>query len=140
MGYSTTFKGSLKFVPELTASQLAKVKSFFGADARSHPEWGTKDVNYIDLQFTDAFDGMEWDGAEKCYGMLEAVNLIIREMRKEYPSFGLEGKLLAQGEDYEDRWELVIQDGWAKERRLPRVGQKVKCPHCHNSFTLEEGQ
>ena len=34
MGYSTTFKGELKFKNELTASQIALLKSFLGKDRR----------------------------------------------------------------------------------------------------------
>ena len=137
MGYTTTFKGQLTFKPELTARQLAKVKSFLGQDARKHPEWNAPNLYYIDLEFTDDFSGIQWNDAEKTYDMTEIVNLIIREMRKDYPEFTLEGKFLAQGEDIEDRWELVMVDGWAKEKQMPRVGQKVRCPHCHNDFILE---
>lgn len=39
MGYSTEFKGELKFTTELTASQLAEVKKFLSEDCRSHSEW-----------------------------------------------------------------------------------------------------
>jgi hypothetical protein len=137
MGYTTEFRGALKFVPELNARQLAKVKSFFGEDVRKHPEWGRSNLYYIHLAFLDDFSGIEWDGTENSYDMVEQVNLIIKEMRKEWPEFGLEGKFLAQGEDIEDRWELQIADGWAVEKKMPLIGQKVRCPHCHNDFTLE---
>lgn len=39
MGYTTEFKGELKFTTELSAKALAKVKSFFGKDCRQHNEW-----------------------------------------------------------------------------------------------------
>jgi hypothetical protein len=137
MGYTTTFKGQLKFKNELNGKQLAKVKSFFGEDCREHPDWNC-DGTYIDLRFTDDFSGIEWDDStEKNNGMVEHVNLIIAEMKKEYPDFELEGKLLAQGEDFEDRWMLVIENGIAVERKVEIVGTKVTCPHCGEKFVLE---
>jgi len=41
MGYNTDFKGELKFIPELKASQLAYIQGILGEDCRDHPEWGT---------------------------------------------------------------------------------------------------
>jgi hypothetical protein len=135
MGYTTTFKGELTFVQEPTASQLAKIKQLFKVDGR---KVGLNEATYINLKFTEAFTGIEWNGTEKTYGMVEAVNYIIAQMKFDYPDFGLYGKLLAQGEDIEDRWELQINtDGWAVEKKIPLIGQKVRCPHCHNDFTLE---
>lgn len=137
MGYTTTFKGQLKFTKELSGKQLAKIKSFFGEDAREHPDWDT-DGSYIDLRFNDDFSGIEWDDeTEKNSGMVEHVNLIIREMKKEYPDFELTGELLAQGEDMEDRWKLIIENGIAIEKRIEIKGKKVKCPHCDEYFTIE---
>ena len=137
MGYSTTFKGELKFTTDLTAKQLGKVKSFLGEDCREHPEWGATGMTYIDLELLDDFSGLKWDGSEKTYNLTEKTNLIIDEMRKEYPEFGLEGKLLAQGEDIDDRWILSIEDGKAVEKKIEIKGQKVKCPHCDETFILE---
>lgn len=137
MGYTTTFKGTLKFKSELSAKQLAKVKSFFGEDCREHPEWDCEG-SYIDLRFTDDFSGIEWDDAtEKNYGMVEHVNLIIREMKKDFPDFELEGKLLAQGEEIEDRWVLSIENGIAIDKKIELKGTKVTCPHCDEQFIIE---
>lgn len=142
MGYSTDFVGELKFKNELTASQLAKVKSFLGEDWRDHPEWVCPTpkayVNYIDLELLDDFSGIKWNGAEKTSGMVESVNLIVSETQKLWPDFGLIGKLAAQGEEVTDRWELFIgEDGLAYRRDIPLVGQKVRCPHCDEEFILE---
>jgi hypothetical protein len=142
MGYSTKFEGELKFTTDLTAKQLAKVKSFLDEDWRDHPEWECPDpkahVSYIDLKLLDDFTGLEWNGAEKTSGMVESVNLIITEMRKDYSEFGLEGTFLAKGEDAEDRWTLYIgTDGLAHRADIPVVGQKIKCPHCKRTFIVE---
>ena len=136
MGYSTDFEGELKFTEELKASQIAKVQSFLDEDCRDHPEWGNEDLYYVDLEFLPDYSGLKWNGAEKTYGMVEIVNMIIRNMRTEMPSFGLEGKLLAQGEDVDDRWELVFENGIAVKKDLPQNGQKVVCPHCEQHFYL----
>lgn len=137
MGYSTQFKGELKFAKEPTASQLAHLQSFFGEDCRDHPEWGAKDLYYVDLELEKDFSGIKWNGAEKTYKLHELVNMILREMRKKWPDFSLEGKLAAQGEDIEDRWELTIEDGNAVRRDVAIVGQKLTCPHCERNFILE---
>jgi hypothetical protein len=138
MGYTTTFKGELKFTKELTASQLSKIKSYLGEDCRKHPEWGTNGLTYIDLQLLDDFSGIRWDGSEKTYDLVDKVNLVIQLMKKEYPEFGLTGALMAQGEDIEDRWVLFMEDGEAVERETIIEGELVTCPDCGHRFILEK--
>jgi len=140
MGYSTNFMGELKFTTELTASQLAKVQSFMEEDCRDHPEWeGTHDLYGIDLALLNDFSGIKWSGMEKTYSMERLVNVVILNMRKTCPDFGLTGFLAAQGEDFHDRWELRIgEDGLAYKHERPIVGQKIVCPFCEGTFTLEE--
>jgi hypothetical protein len=88
----------------------------------------------------DNFSGLQWDGAEKTYDLIEKVNLIIHEMQKDFPDFGLQGELLAQGESINDRWILNIENNVAVERRLAVTGNKVTCPHCGKEFILEESK
>ena len=118
MGYSTKFKGVLKFTKELTIPQLTKLKSFLGEDCRDHPEWHREDLTYIDLKISKDYDGLEWDGSEKTYDLVEKTNLIITEMKKDYPDFGLDGSLLAQGEDNGDIWKISIVNGVAVEKDI----------------------
>lgn len=137
MGYNTQFKGELKFTSEPTIPMLAKLNTLLGADPREHPEWGAgRDSGYIDLVLTKDLTGLRWDdGCEKTYFLDTSVNIVIQQMRKEFPQFGLKGVLLAQGEDIEDRWELYIgEDGLAHKRPVPMPGTKIKCPHCSRSF------
>lgn len=49
----------------------------------------------------------------------------------------LEGQLVAQGEDAEDRWLLVMVDGKAEQREVALTGTVVVCPHCGEKFALE---
>lgn len=138
MGYTTTFKGQLNFTTELNGKQLKKLKSYLGEDCRQHPEWGENDFTYIDLELTEDFTGIQWDGSEKTYDLEGKVNLVIHEMQKEYPDFGLEGYLTAQGERFDDRWTVAIVDGRAVKQTILLKGQKVTCPHCHEDFILED--
>jgi hypothetical protein len=139
MGYSTEFKGSLRFTTELAASQLAAVKAMLGEDCRDHPEWNASDLYYIDLELLDDFSGLKWNGAEKTYDLDKLVNVVIRVMREKWPDFGLSGTLAAQGERVEDRWALTIgEDGFAHRHEIAVTGQKVTCPHCDESFILED--
>lgn len=139
MGYSTSFKGELKFTKELKASELAELNKFLGEDCRDHPEWNAKNLSYIDLELTKDFTGLQWNGAEKTYDLVEKTNVLIREMKKVCPNFELTGELLAQGEDVGDVWILAIENGVAKEKTIDLSHKKkVKCPHCRNEFFLEE--
>ena len=143
MGYTTTFKGVLKFKDESKASELALISQFLGEDIRDHDEWErnkwAEKLQYtIDLELIDDFSGLEWNGTEKSYEMIAQVNYLITQMRKKNPSFALEGKLLAQGEDIDDRWELRIgENGLAYEKKLKVTGRKIVCPHCEGEFILE---
>ena|ERR1700753_2318022 len=141
MGYNTTFKGELKFTTDLTSKQLAKVKSFLGEDCREHPEWGDTGLTYIDLVLLDDFSGLKWDDCtEKTYDLPEKVNLVIKNMRKEYPDFGLSGKLSAQGEDSDDRWFLNMVDGKAVKEEIPLSSDEIISPHCGELFTLSQAK
>lgn len=138
MGYDTKFEGVLKFTTELTASQLAYLNTILGEDARGHPEWGEPRLTHMDLGLTDDFAGLEWPGVEKTYDLVEKTNLIIRLMQAKWPEFGLKGSLSAQGEEYDDRWDLVItEEGWAEKRDIKIVGTVVECPYCEEKFVLE---
>jgi len=138
MGYSTDFKGELKFKNELTAKQLAKIKSICGEDCRDHPEWNAGGLTHMDIELNDDFSGLRWNGSEKTDDLVEKVNYLVAEICKEWPDFRLAGELHAQGEDFDDRWVLKIDgDGFANRREIVIVGEKVQCPHCHAKFILE---
>jgi hypothetical protein len=140
MGYTTTFKGVLKFKKELTTSALGKLSTFLGEDCRDHPEWGATHLTYIDLQLTKDFQGLEWDGSEKTYELEEKVNLLIEQMQKDFPDFALEGELSAQGEEPQDRWTLSIQDGEAVRIGIPLANDEIVCPDCGHLFKLKDAK
>ena len=138
MGYSTEFKGELKFIRELTSTELAAVKKMLWADCSDYPEWKHFKGHYIQFGFTDDFSGIKWDGSEKFYEAVGAVNTLIAEARKTISDFGLTVSLYAQGEDADDRWILTIKDGLAIRIDTPPGGQKITCPHCESNFYLED--
>lgn len=132
MGYSTTFKGKLTFKKELKAGQITHLNKFLHQDRRDigfesdFDAYESDDEHWyhIDLELLDDFSGIKWNGAEKTYDMENIVNFIIRQMKKEYPDFELEGKLNAQGEKFDDRWELVMKNGKAIKNKLIVKGKK----------------
>lgn len=139
MGYSTEFKGELLFTKELKASELAELNKFFREDCRQHPEWGNTNLSYIALELNKDFNGIQWDGSEKTYDLVDKVNLVIENMKKKFPEFGLTGELLAQGEDVGDVWRLVMYKNVAYEKKIDLSHKKkVTCPHCDEEFFLEE--
>lgn len=143
MGYSTQFVGVLKFAHEVTVPQLAALKDILGEDVRDHPEWPKAPerayLNYIDLQLTDDFSGLEWNDAEKTYGLEEAVNVVTALMRQKWPEFRLTGHLNAQGESFEDRWSLVLDaEGHATKQPVVIPGRIVTCPQCEEKFAIED--
>ncbi|WP_408953008.1 hypothetical protein [Lysobacter sp. Hz 25] len=142
MGYNTNFTGELRFATEPTAPQLAALNEIFGEDVRTHPDWvvdRSTGCTYIDLVLTKDFGGIRWDDStEKTYGLEEAVNFVTRLMRQRWPDFRLVGHLNAQGEDFDDRWSLVIDaDGWASRQPVVVPGKPVDCPHCGKRFAVE---
>ncbi len=139
MGYTTEFTGILKFKKEPSASELAYLSKFLGEDIREHSEWLNPDKAhyYIQYAIADDYTGIEWDGGEKFYDAEGCVNLIIANMQIKYPDFGFDGELLAQGEDYDDRWILRMVNNKAVRVDQPRIGSKITCPHCSKNFILE---
>ena len=83
-----------------------------------HSEWGSVDFYWINLELNEDCSGLRWNGSEKTYDMVNVVNFILEQMRKDDPDFGLEGEMIAQGEEIYDRWTLVIKDGIACEKQV----------------------
>ncbi len=128
MGYNTEFQGILEFTKPLTKEEKEKLQTFMGADCREHPEWNATDLTWIDLAISDD-KGLVWDGSEKTYHMIEKINLILEEMRKDFPNFGLKGRLQAQGEEMGDIWGITIKNGEAVMEHLYLINSN-HCPHC----------
>ena len=140
MGYNTIFKGELKFKTEPSTKALAKLSAMFGKDFRDHPEWDGHGLYYVDLLLTKDFSGVRWnDGTEKTYDLEKIVTKVIAVMRKDFSDFALTGSLTAQGEDAEDRWDLVMDETGttATKHMVPIPGTKTTCPRCDHTFYVE---
>jgi hypothetical protein len=113
MGYSTDFDGELRFNQELKPEQLAYMESLFWESTRDREEWDRftdKYGGYIQFELTRCRTGIKWDGSEKFYDAVGAVNVLTYEMRKISPGFRFVGQMLAQGEDIKDRWILALDN------------------------------
>lgn len=133
MGYNTDYKGILKFREELKPSELAYLNQFLGEDIRDHKDWEmnqwSNELYYsIDLKLTDDFSGIQYDGTEKSYKMIAQINYVISQMKNVKSDFELVGKFVCQGEDLEDRYEIVIENDEAIKRDLVVKGAIVECP------------
>jgi hypothetical protein len=69
--------------------------------------------------------------------MDQIVALVIRLMQEKYPEFSLTGKLLAQGEAIDDRWQLSVKNGKVKTQDIAIEGKEIECPHCHQTFVYD---
>ena len=137
MGYFTDYKGELKFTQPLTDAQIADLNTMLGEFCPDHPEWNVPHIRSIDLKFTKDGSGLTWNGAEKTADLNQVVEFVLDVMHTEYPDFGLTGKILAQGEDINDRWQLYLEAGAVKTRDLAIEGKEIECPHCHKMFIYD---
>lgn len=142
MGYSTNFTGKLKFKKDLKAKELALLNQFLGKDRR---DIGFEEDNkayikndeywyHIDFELTPEFDGLQWNGAEKCNDLHHIANFLTRQMRIKYPNFELVGEMSAQGEEVKDRWILRMEKGIAKKIPIKLSTKKINCPLCKSKI------
>ena len=146
MGYTTEFEGVLKFTSPLTAEQELFLKTIIPddgcEDSENHPDWiKPKGYNgYVQLVVSQDGSGIVWDGNEKFYDAVDAVNTVIMTMQSKFPEFGLSGYLDAQGEEVGDVWMLMIVDGKAVRKDSPKSDDIVTCPHCDEQFKLADAK
>lgn len=136
MGYTTEFKGRLKFTCEMSSDMYALLDSILNETHLYFLVEGP--LHNIDYKVTKEYDGIEWNGMEKSYDMVEKANLILDLMQREYQQFGFQGSLDAAGEDRFDVWVLSIgQDGRAVRSDCSGgVQNHSTCPNC--GFELPE--
>lgn len=127
MGYSTYFTGKIKIVPEPTASKIAFIKEYYDeTDDR------------LDLEFSKDLSHLQHNGAEK--SRLDEVKMqeFIDACVSEFPDIKFLGILKASGEDYDDRWELIVENNQATREEKVLTGPKVECPYCNEEFNVIE--
>lgn len=144
MSYGCSWTGEFRFVEELTGPQLAELNKFLGADFREHPEWAqwipdgheSHGLTHIDLELTEDFGGLKWDGSEKTHDLDVALNLIIFYMEEfTEQKFALEGQILGSASGFDENYRIYIDhNGWAIEEHLPVQGKVTECPQCGKHF------
>jgi len=73
--------------------------------------------------------------------MVDIVNMITDNMRKKWLNFEFEGGFSAQGEDMDDRWNLLFDDeGVARREEVVIVGTRITCPHCAHELSIKENK
>lgn len=148
MGYSTNFTGALKFKNELSAKHIAYMKKFLGEDRR---EIGYEDDKkayatggsywyHLDIELTEELDGLQWNGSEKTYDMPHLINFVLTRMIEKFPDFdfSMTGKIAAQGQEVDDRWEVVFEKEKAIKRDVKVKGTFVRCTECEAKIIIEE--
>lgn len=108
MGYTTTFDGKMTLTPALTAAQTQEIEDFceerHGGNMDVYPGYPTF---WCDWQ-TDG-KKLSWSGSEKSYYMDKWLGLLIERFFKRW-DVKVTGKMLAQGERFNDRWTMEVGD------------------------------
>ncbi len=139
MGYRTEFKGQLKFTTEMTTKQLAQLNRYLSHDNTTddYSSYFGHPIGCIDLELTEDFSGIQWDGAEKTYYMEEMIQFLIMKMDYYCKGFGLSGEFECQGEEVDDRYLLKIAGNKVEKINILPSGVKCECPRCGEIFRQE---
>lgn len=139
MGYDTNYAGTMFFVEELTGKQIAFLDKILGEDCRDHNDWQPEagDMTHIDLEMDEDYAGLVWNGSEKSYDMGDKLNLIVKLMRRQWPSFGFAGKM--QARDDETDYNIISKDdGFVEVVPLTLItGRCIHCPECGHEFNVD---
>jgi len=146
MGYNTDFEGELKFTREITIDELRIVKEILETDeadklAAVYGYAAKPDdrYSYINLELTDDFDGLKWNGGEKTYYMVTSLNVLLHAIKQRVPDLSLTGSMFAQGEDVGDVWGIEIRGGVAVQTEVAKPPM-MKCPHCREWFKTADAE
>lgn len=117
MGYTTEFKGEFKFEGEPDLPTIKKIKALDFADGRKMDDIDAPD-SYCQWVLTNDFGGIEWNRSEKFYHYAEWLQFIIDSVLAPV-GVKLLGRVKFQGESWDDRGELVVDDD--QEVRIEKV-------------------
>jgi hypothetical protein len=139
MGYTTQFQGKVKITPELTAPQIRFIKGFYGDMREWNPdEHKRTGLMWFQWELNDNLDALQWDENEKFYDADKCMEYIIEKTTEKYPELNFNGIIQAQGEEFDDRWQLIVKNNKVTRKDVKIVGQKITCPHCEEDFILED--
>jgi hypothetical protein len=94
----------------------------------------------MDLKLTEDMKGIEWDGSEKTSPMWHLVNVLIEVVKRDIPDFVLTGSMACQGEDMDDRWNLVMVENAATRVDAPMSGRAISCPYCEHKVYVDQAE
>lgn len=147
MGYSTDFTGELKFTREITIDELRVIGEILEeendaeelAAATGYQPKPDDRYSCIDLEVTDDFTGIKWNGNEKTYYMITSLNVVLHAIKQKIPDLSLTGSMFAQGEEVGDVWGIEIKEGVAVHVDVVKPPM-TKCPHCREWFKTSDAE
>lgn len=142
MGYNTDYTGVIGFSRELKGSEITHLEPYLHSqyDRREDPNNtdNVGDFNWIDLEFSGDFMGLEYNGSEKSRNMEGQLQFAINRLVEKAPDVMCNGEMLAQGEEHDDRYKIIVTNNKVTVKKIVLKGKKVVCPNCNEEFILEE--
>ena len=140
MGYNTNFEGYLLFNRKLTLEEIEVVLEVL--ESEDYIRSGTFPyISRLDLMMDREYTGIQWDGMEKTKYLPEKINHFIKVIKGQIADFSLTGTMLAQGEDLNDRWAIIMdKNGVAREVKivLGKEDKPLCCPSCKTEILVEK--
>lgn len=103
------FKGNLYFKQPLSYKEV-KLFDTFKEDFISGDTLKYTKEDIIDFEFDLSYDNtyMYWDNSENTSDFYNKIKLFIKFMVENSPTFELNGELIGQGEDIDDRFKIIV--------------------------------
>lgn len=131
MGYDTRFKGSIRIEPPADPTLMLAVNDYCRDENKERggrfPAFGWGDWVVSADGATIGHDS----GTEKSYEMEAWLRVLIRDFLAPAGRI-LNGSMLAQGEDVEDRWNLVVVNN--EVSRVDDKPKTIQCPECRHKW------
>jgi len=105
MGYDTTFRGSFKVTPEMSARHAATINNF----AQERHERTTHPSYYCQWVTNDVGSRIEWDGGEKFDEYVKWIEYLVKFYFEPW-GYKLNGVVAWEGEEHGDAGKIVIKD------------------------------
>ena len=133
MGYDTRFKGAITIEPPCDLELYNRVNDYCRDEDKVRDGKNVPDYGWCDwLVSKDGKAIGHYEETEKSYEMEAWLRVLVRDF---FAPAGrvLNGSMLAQGEDMEDRWCLNVKDNEVTRTDAKPDGVVV-CPECQHRF------
>ena len=109
MGYNTEFIGSLHFNKPLSLKEKEHFDTFKNdMNNKNSSKYTKEDICFFEFDISNDNSYIYWDNTEKPYDISAKLKLFIKFMLENNSDFELNGELLAQGENIEDRYKIIV--------------------------------